>query len=425
MPRRTAKRATVPVAARKGVRRAGAGAAAGRLTEGVLAAFAHDVRTPLTGIVALAELLATSELGARERAWVATLKSNADHLAALTTLVVDAAKARRTGRGARAEPFDPRRLAQAVAGSLAARAQSKGLACRVAIDDALPPAARGDAVWLRAALENLIDNAVKFTERGEVRFAASATRAGAARWRLTFRVSDSGIGLAPKEVARLFRPFAQANATIAPRFGGSGLGLAQARTLARAMRGDLVVKSLPGRGSTFCLTAMVARGDAADAASGTAAAGPPAAAARGLRILCAEDNPYGRVVLNAVLTELGHRTDFVGGADAAVAALTRATEGGEPYDAVLMDVTLGHGDGMAATRAIRALAPAIARVPVIGISGREGPAVEAAARAAGMDAYLVKPVSPQLLARTIARTLGRPRAQIKPKSKAAARKARR
>ena len=168
----------------------------------------------------------------------------------------------------------------------------------------------GDTVRLRAALENLIDNAVKFTERGAVRLDVRSARAARGHVRLTFTVTDSGIGLKPAEIKRLFRPFVQANADIARRYGGAGLGLAVVKVLAKLMGGDLTVTSKHGHGSKFTLSVVVAVAPdtiAADALK-PATTSPP----RSLAILCVEDNPYGRVILNTILTELGHRADFVG-----------------------------------------------------------------------------------------------------------------
>src|SRR5262249_37158702 len=149
-----------------------------RPLEIALAGFAHDIRTPLTGIIAIGELLSTSELGERERRWVAALKEAAEHLVALTTVVVDAARAGARGFALRREPFDARTLAQSLAGSCAARAQAKGLGCKTHIAAAVPGHVIGDPVRLRAAVENLIDNAVKFTERGDIVLRMSAVRAG-------------------------------------------------------------------------------------------------------------------------------------------------------------------------------------------------------------------------------------------------------
>src|SRR5262252_8054121 len=161
-----------------------------RAIEATLADVAHEIRTPLTGILALGELLATSELGARERGWATAIKSTAEH----------------------------------------------------------PQAVIGDALRLRAALENLIDNAVKFTEHGSVRLDVTCERAARGKERLIFTVTDSGIGLTAAEIKRLFRPFAQASAQIAQRYGGAGLGLAAVMRIAKAMGGNVTVTSAPGSG---------------------------------------------------------------------------------------------------------------------------------------------------------------------------------
>ncbi len=355
----------------------------------MLAVYAHDIRTALTGILALGELLASSNLGERERRWAGGIKDSAEHLAALTTLIVDAAKAEDGSLVLQQEPFRPRRLIEAAAETLAARAQTKGLHSEVTIAEDLPEMLIGDAVRLRAALENLIDNAVKFTAAGAVSLQARWRSAGRGKALLTLSVTDSGIGLKPAEIKRLFRPFAQANAEIARRYGGAGLGLAVVKVLARLMGGDLTVMSAPGRGSCFSLSAVL---PIAPAAAPVAERRRQKTVLAGrLAILCAEDNPYGRVILNTILTELGHHPDFVGSGEEAVAAVARG------YDVVLMDVALPGFDGLEATRRIRALAGPAAVTPIIGISGRSEAGDSDAALAAGMTAYLRKPLSPSAL----------------------------
>jgi CheY-like chemotaxis protein len=368
-----------------------------RAIEITLAELAHEIRTPLTGILALGELLTTSGLGAREHAWAAAIKSTAEHLAMLTSLVVDAARAEAAGLVLRRELVHLRRLIGALSISLGGRADAKGLKSEVAVGPGLPEAVICDPLRLRTALENLIDNAVKFTDRGSVRLDVGGAKAARGRVRLAFSVTDSGIGLSATEIKRLFRPFAQASEDTARRFGGAGLGLALVRRIARAMDGDLVVTSKPGQGSRFRMTVTVDPVAAPAEAGEAPAAAPLTAPARALNILCAEDNPYGRVVLNTILTELGHRADFVGTGTAAVEAAAR---GG--YDVVLMDVTLPDLDGLEAARRIRSLDRPAGAVPLIGISGRANLADEAAGRAAGMDAYLAKPLSPAALARALA-----------------------
>jgi CheY-like chemotaxis protein len=367
-------------------------------TEAALAAFAHDIRTSLTGILALGELLASSNLGERERRWAAGIKTSAEHLAALTTLAIDAAKADAGTLTLQQQAFRPRRLIEALSDTLSARAETKGLTAEVTVAADLPEMLVGDAARLRAAIENLIDNAVKFTERGAVQLDVHASRGARGKIKLLFTVTDSGIGLTRAEIKRLFRPFTQANAEIARRYGGAGLGLAVVKSLAKLMGGDLTVTSMPGRGASFRLAIVLPV--AATDTSGTTHAQQTKAPARRLAILCAEDNPYGRVILNTILTELGHRADFVGSGEEAVEAVKRG------YDVVLMDVTLPGIDGLEATRRIRALASAASRTPIVGISGRTDIGDEAAARAAGMDSYLRKPISPSALSEAVAAVVG-------------------
>jgi CheY-like chemotaxis protein/nitrogen-specific signal transduction histidine kinase len=368
-------------------------AAGSRAIEASLAGIAHDIRTPLTGIVALAELLASSDLGAREREWANAVKSGADHLAALATLIVDAAKADASGLVLRNEPFSPRVLAEAVGAALAARANNKAITADIKVASDLPGLVSGDVLRLRAALENLADNAVKFTPEGAVTFSVNAEAAARKRVRLVFTLTDSGIGMSRAELKLLFRPFAQASVEIARRYGGAGLGLSFVKRIAQAMGGDLTVTSKPGVGSTFRLTVLAGR---VDAHPGTNQTDLRPTSAHPLSILCAEDNPYGRVVMNTILRELGHRVDFVATGEAAVEAAAR---GG--YEVVLMDITLLGLDGVEATRRIRALPGKVGQVPVIGISGHGESGDEQAARASGMNFYFVKPVSPGKLAQML------------------------
>src|SRR5229473_468415 len=361
------------------------------MVEAALAAFAHEVRTPLTGILAISDLLATSDLDERERRWVDTIKAGAEHLASLATLFVDAAKGGKAAAGVRKDFFDLRALARNAGDSLAGRAAAKGLQSQVDISEKLPAHVVGDPVRLRAALENLIDNAVKFTERGGVALAVTPMRGVAGKVGVAFSISDSGIGLTLNEIKRLFRPFSQANVSIASRFGGAGLGLSSVKQLARAMGGDILVAQRRGGGTTFTLTVTLTPAKAPNAASSGTDADASSDPARALRVLSVEDNPFGRVVLNAVLTELGHQAEFIGRGEAATERIAQGV-----FDAVLMDMVLPGIDGIEAIRRIRAMGAPLGRIAIIGVSGRGDD--EAASRAAGADAFLVKPVSPRALA---------------------------
>lgn len=380
------------------------------VVQAALAAFAHEVRTPLTGILAISDLLATSDLGEPERRWADTIKAGAEHLANLATLFVDAARSGKgTGKGVgggsslRQDLFDLRTLARNAGDSLAGRAAAKGLQAEVDISEKLPGLVVGDPVRLRAALENLIDNAVKFTEHGGVALTVAPWRSvkskdktkskGKAKGKgsvgVAFAVSDSGIGLTMAEIKRLFRPFTQANVTIASRFGGAGLGLSSVKQLARAMGGDITVAPRPGGGATFTLTVSVCATGSGKSRKSKGEAEMDAVPA--LRLLSVEDNPFGRVVLNTILTELGHHAEFIGRGEDAVNRLAQGA-----FDAVLMDMVLPGINGVEAIRRIRTMATPLAQIPIIGVSGRGED--EVASREAGADAFLVKPVSPRALA---------------------------
>ncbi len=359
------------------------------MVETALAAFAHEVRTPLTGILAISDLLATSDLGERERRWVDTIKAGAEHLAGLATLFVDAARSHSAaGLPIRNDVFDLRALALVAGDSLAGRAAAKGLASKVEIAKTLPVFVTGDAIRLRAALENLIDNAVKFTPSGRVALKVTRNRSVKDRLEIQFAVSDSGIGVTLAEIKRLFKPFSQANVSIASRFGGAGLGLSSVRQLARAMGGDIAVEPRRGGGAIFLLTVIVQQAPAPAFDAGTGE--PMAVPRRSLRILSVEDNPFGRVVLNTILTELGHQTEFVGRGELAAARIA-----GGAFDAVLMDMVLPGINGIEAIRRIRKLKKPHRGIAIVGVSGRGED--EAVARAAGAGAFLVKPVSPRAL----------------------------
>ncbi|MEZ5787595.1 MAG: ATP-binding protein [Xanthobacteraceae bacterium] len=398
-----------------------ASAGVDRAVETVIASFAHEIRTPLTGVLAVADLLARSPIGERESTLIEILKNSAEHISALSSLVIDGVRAGRKGLILKREPFDLHLLARALAASLEARGRIKGLTCSTSIADDLPTKMIGDQVRLRAAVENLIDNAVKFTEEGEVNLDIFHVDS-----QVCFAVTDSGVGLTATQVRRLFRPFVQGDDQIAERFGGAGLGLAFVRRIAREMGGDVTAAGNPGGGSVFTLTVALQpaerqrRGKAAVLAvkSVTAKQAPKVSDEAGrarLDVLCAEDNMFGRVVIKTILTELGHTVTFVGSGVGAVAAASRRHR----YDLVLMDIELAGLDGIEATRRIRALPGHAGQIPVIGISGDTDK--EEAAHAAGMDAFLPKPVKPGKLASALALVIRRGAPELTPDASAAAR----
>jgi CheY-like chemotaxis protein len=356
------------------------------------------VRTPLNGILAFSEMLVGAKLDARTHGWAQAVYSAAQHLERLTTTVVDGAHAEHRGLVLRRDEFSPRQLAHDMAATVRARTQAAGMPAAIHIARDLPEMAEGDAVRLRAAIENLIDNAVKFAMGRGVGFSAAWTAKPAGRLQLAFEVSDNGPGFSKSAGTRLFRPFGQADAKTARRYGGAGLGLFFARNVARAMGGDLTVKSTLGKGSTFKLRVLVA---AKPASTKTAPRKRTTlrsvTKAKPLRVLCAEDNQHGRTILATILSALGHKAAFVADGESAAAQAQS-----KPADVILLDVTMAGLDGFATARRIRAFPGAAGRVPIIGISGHGGDDRARTAQAAGMNAYLVKPVTPRALAAALA-----------------------
>ena len=283
------------------------------MVEAALAAFAHEVRTPLTGILAISNLLATSDLDERERRWVDTIKAGAEHLASLATLFVDAARSGGPGLQVRQDFFDLRALARNAGDSLAGRAAAKGLQSSVEISEKLPAFAVGDPVRLRAALENLIDNAVKFTEQGSVALRVTPLRAhqGQDRRRLC--------GLRQRHRPDARRDQAPVPAVLAGQcLHRLALRRRRARTVvgqaagARDGRRHRRRRSGTGGGTTFTLTVALAPAKGAATTASGADGDASASCRRRCALLSVEDNPFGRVVLNAILTELGHQAEFIG-----------------------------------------------------------------------------------------------------------------
>jgi PAS domain S-box-containing protein len=364
---------------------------ANRSKSDFLAAMSHEVRTPMNGVMGTLALLLDTDLSAEQRAYAETAERCGRDLLAIVNDILDISRIEAGMLRLDRVPFRPAEVVHGVLDLFAATAAEKGIGLAAAIDRAVPEAVEGDPQRLRQVLTNLVDNAVKFTAIGGVtlRVEAAAARDGAPG--LRFAVSDTGIGIAPSAQKRLFAPFTQADASIARRFGGSGLGLTICRRLVALMGGALTLESEPGRGSTFAFTVP------ARAVQGIAAAPrpPPAPAlphaARG-RVLLAEDSRSSQLVAAAILRRAGFSVEVA--ADGAE-AVRRAAEG--RFDLVLMDVQMPALDGFAATARIRALPPPACEVPIVALTGSAAPADRDAALAAGMNGHVAKPIDPMTL----------------------------
>jgi two-component system sensor histidine kinase TorS len=356
-----------------------------------LAMMSHEIRTPMNGVLGMLRSLGRDGLTPRQQRQLRAAHASGEGLMTILNDILDYSKIE-AGTAALAKvTFSPGILMRDIAVLMAPSAQEKGVAMRLDVPAALPAAVVGDMGKLRQILFNLVSNAVKFTDHGEVRLLVSVTGAKDTP-ELTFTVSDTGKGIADGAQDRVFGVFEQEDAQTARHYGGTGLGLAICKRFADAMGASLSVQSVPGKGTTFALVAGFAPGDTADLPSD-----PPVASvrpmARRLHALVVEDNDINQMVIQTYLEDTGHTAKVVATAEAALIALNT-----DRFDVVLMDVNLPGLSGTAATRTIRAIRNRqIADLPIIGISAHVQESDILENLTAGMSAVLAKPLSPEVL----------------------------
>jgi CheY-like chemotaxis protein len=346
----------------------------------------HEIRTPMNGVMGMLDLLSGTDLTERQRHFAQAARRSSEDLLRIINDILDLSKIEAGKLELERSDFDLRDAVEETVVLFAERAHRQGLEIACHLEEEVPTSLSGDRLRLVQILSNLVGNAIKFTERGEVVARVRCLEEQGGEVFLRFEVTDTGVGVEPEEQERIFEVFSQADGSSTRKFGGTGLGLAISRQLVEMMGGRIGVESLPGRGSAFWFTARLERGSASKQPFS-----PSGCSLRDLRVLIVDDNETNRDILQEQVLSWGMGNGSVGSGSEALERLRRAAGESDPYDLVILDYHMPGMDGLEVARAM-GQDPILRNVRRIILTSVDQSVGEAERREAGISAWLTKPV---------------------------------